>query len=143
MIVLDTNIVSDPSQPTPNLDVRTWLDTQPSASLFLCTPVLAELRFGVERLPTGARKNRLRAAVDQIETDLYRDRILVLDADAAAEYGRIAALRTRMGRPIGQMDALIAAIALRHRAALATRDTQDFAGLGLELINPFAPSSGR
>jgi toxin FitB len=143
MILLDTNIVSDPSRPSPNLAVRAWLDTQPSASLFLCTPVLAELRFGVERLPPGARKNRLRAATDQIENDLYWGRILAFDGAAAAEYGRLAAMRERAGRRLGQMDALIAAIALTHRAALATRDTTDFADLGLELINPFEASNIR
>lgn len=141
MILLDTNVISDSTQPAPNLAVRAWLDAQPATLLFLCTPVLAELRFGVERLADGARKKRLRAAADQIENDLYRDRILSFDASAASQYGRLAAARERMGRRMGQMDAFIAAIALAHRAALATRDTEGFADLGLELINPFESSA--
>jgi hypothetical protein len=143
MILLDTNVISDPARPAPNLAVRAWLDAQPSASLFLCTPVLAELRFGVERLADGARKRRLRVAADQIEYDLYRDRILSFDASAASQYGRVAADRGRMGRRMGQMDALIASIALAHRAALATRDTEGFTDLGLELINPFEAPAPR
>jgi toxin FitB len=137
MIILDTNVVSEPYRSAPSLILRTWLDKQPANSLFLCTPVLAELQFGVERLPSGARKTRLRAVVDDFEDRLYRDRILAFDTAAASEYGRIRAKRERMGRPIRQMDGLIAAIALTHRAVIATRDVADFADLGIELVNPF------
>jgi len=137
MIILDTNVVSEPYRLAPNLVVRAWLDSQPANSLFLCTPVLAELHFGIERLTPGARKTRLSTVVHEFEHSLYRDRILVFDAAAAAEYGRIRANRERLGRPLSQMDATIAAIALTHRAAIATRDTDDFTDLGLQLINPF------
>jgi predicted nucleic acid-binding protein len=140
MIVLDTNVVSEPFRPQPDLRVRAWLDAQPAASLFICSPVLAELRFGLERLPAGARKDRLRVNIDAIEHSIYRGRILPLDAAAAGEYGRIAAERERIGRRMQQMDALIAAIALAHYCVLATRDTADFADLGLELIDPFEAS---
>jgi toxin FitB len=141
MIVLDTNIVSEVWRPKPNSLVIAWLDAQSASSLYLCTPVLAELRYGIELLAEGARKIRVRALVDQLETDTYRDRILPLDTTAAAEFGRLAAGRKRSGRSIQPMDALIAAIALSHRAAVATRDVGDFADLGLELINPFDASS--
>ena len=141
MIILDTNVVSEPFRPQPDPRVRNWIDAQPSSSLCICAPVLAELHFGLERLPAGARKDRLRANIERIENDLYRGRILPLDAAAAAEYGRIAVKRERMGRPIRQMDALIAAIALAHSAVLATRDVADFANLGLEVIDPFESSA--
>jgi hypothetical protein len=92
-------------------------------------------------LANGQRKNVLQAAIDRIENDYFRGRILVLDVSAAAEYGRLAARRQRIGRPIQQMDGLIAAIASIHRMTIATRDTKDFADLGLELINPFGLST--
>ena len=137
MIVLDTNIVSDPIKPQPDPNARRWIDAQPSNSLFICSPVLAEMRFGVERLAQSGRRDRLLAYVERVENDLYRGRVLPLDAAAAVVYGRIAAARERMGRRIEQMDALIAAIALTHGATLATRDIDDFAGIGLDVINPF------
>jgi hypothetical protein len=137
MILLDTNIISEIFRPQPDTAVIAWLDDQSRSLLYLCTPVLAELRFGLERLAPSQRQNRLRATIDQFENDLYRDRILVFDSAAASEYGRIAAKRQRAGRPIEQMDALIAAIALTHGAAIATRNMKDFAEVGLELINPF------
>jgi predicted nucleic acid-binding protein len=141
VIILDTNVVSEPFRPHPDLRVRNWIDAQPANTLFICAPVLAELHFGLERLAAGARKDRLRTNIERIENDLYRGRILPLDAAAAAEYGRLVVKRERMGRPIKQMDALIAAIALTHGAVLATRDVDDFANLGLDVINPFESSA--
>jgi predicted nucleic acid-binding protein len=137
LILLDTNIVSETLRQAPNESVIAWLDAQPADSLYLCTPVLAELLFGVERLPAGARKNRLRAAMDRLEDDLYRDRILAFDLAAAREYARIAAARAARGRPMAQMDALIAAIAVSYRTGLATRNVGHFADLGIDVINPF------
>jgi len=102
--------------------------------------VLAELHLGVARLADGRRKNDLRAAIDRIENDLFRGRVLPLDNASAWQYGQLSAMRERTGRSIGQMDALIAAIALSNQAALATRNVADFADLGLELIDPFAPA---
>jgi hypothetical protein len=140
MILLDTNVVSENLRPQPNPAVISWVDSQPTGSLYLCTPVLAELRFGLERLAAGERKGMLLAAIDRIENDYFRGRILVFDINAAAEYGRLAAGRQRLGRRIQQMDGLIAAIASIHRLTIATRDTRDFADLGLDIINPFEPS---
>jgi len=85
----------------------------------------------------GAEKELLARALDQIESELYERRILAFDQPAAATYGRLAAERQRKRRRMEQIDAMIAAIALSHRANLATRDSADFTGLGLELIDPF------
>lgn len=137
MILLDTNIISENFRPRPNPAVLAWIDAQPASALFICAPVLAELRFGAERLAPGRNQTNLRSAIDRIESSYFRGRILPLDAAAAAQYGRVAATRERMGRRIEQMDALIAAIALAQRAVLATRDLGDFSDIGLELINPF------
>jgi toxin FitB len=143
MILLDTNVISEIYRPEPNTAVITWIDAQPTPLLYLCTPVLAELWFGMERLESGARKDRLQATIERFESDLYRDRILVLDIAAAAEYGRLAAKRRRSGRPIDQMDALIAAIAAVNGATIATRNIRDFSDLGIELIDPFDIAAGR
>ena len=141
MIILDTNVVSETWRPMPNPIVVEWLDSQREDSLYLCTPVLAELRYGIERLAASHRKDRLKRAIDRLEEE-YRDRILPLDTTAAAEFGRLAVNRERIGRSMEPMDCLIAAIAVSHRAALATRDIQDFAGLGLNVMNPFDATGG-
>jgi predicted nucleic acid-binding protein len=83
----------------------------------------------------------LSAAVDRL-IEGYRGRVLNFDVAAAMQFGRITATRARMGRRLEPMDAMIAAIALGHRMALATRDTEDFLDIGLELIDPFAIGTG-
>ena len=137
MIILDTNVISEPWRPKPDTAVLNWLEAQPVVSLYLCAPVVAELRYGFERLEASRRKDRLRAAIEQIESEGYRGRILPFDAAAAAEFGRLAAMREKLGRRMEPMDVMIAAVVLAHRAILATRDVEGFSGLGFELINPF------
>jgi predicted nucleic acid-binding protein len=139
MIILDTNVVSEAWRPTPNAAAWEWLRSQSRASLYLCTPVLAELRHGVERMAMGRRKDFLKTAIDQFEAEGYRGRILPLDATAAGEFGRL--MVKRAGRRMETMDGMIAAIAASHQAALATRDVRDFADLGIEVINPFEATS--
>jgi toxin FitB len=135
VILLDTNVVSEPWKPHPSRAVLAWLDAQDE--LYLCTPVLAELRFGAERLPMGARKRRLVGHIDRLQAQAFRDRILTFDTAATFEFGRVGAQRELIGKRIEPIDAMIAAIVLAQGLKLATRDTNDFAGLGLELIDPF------
>lgn len=137
MIVLDTNVISEGFRVRPDYVVRDWLDRQTPSDLFLCAPVLAELRFGVERLPAGRRRTELDRLVSNAEQDLFANRLLPIDREAAHAFGRIVATRANMGRPIMPMDGMIAAIALANGMSIATRDTDDFTGLGINLVNPF------
>lgn len=138
MILLDTNIVAEAMRPPGRSAVATWLDGQPRTELFLCTPVLAEMRYGIARLPFGAKRRALMAAAEDIEETLFLGRILPFDEDAARRYGDLVVARERHGRPIGIFDAMIAAIAATRGTTLATRNTADFARLGLDLVDPFA-----
>jgi toxin FitB len=137
MIVLDTNVVSEATRDRPSDAVKAWFNARPPQELFLCTPVLAELRYGVERLPAGRRRSILDQAIQHMVAQGFSDRILPVDREAAYEFGRVVASRYRLGRPIGAMDGLIAAIAIVHRAAVATRDVEDFTDLGIDVIDPF------
>ena len=141
MILLDTNVVSEAIRPKQSDVVAAWMNSTPATSLFLCAPVLAELRYGVERLAEGARRRFLQMAIDRIRDDGFRDRILPFDIQAAEEYGRLVAAGERLGRPIDTIDAQIAAIAVANRLTLATRNISHFDHLGLELINPFEPET--
>jgi toxin FitB len=139
MIILDTNVISEGLRVRPHAAVRSWLDQQIPDRLFLCAPVLAELRYGIERLPLGGRRAKLDQLVSIAERELFAHHILPVDRDCAYEFGRIVAERARVGRPIMPMDAMIAAVAVANAMAVATRDIEDFTGLGIELINPFEP----
>ena len=63
----------------------------------------------------------------------YAHRVLVLDADAAQVWGRL-----RVPNPQHALDKQIAAIALLHNLTVVTRNTADFAGTGVRLLNPFS-----
>jgi hypothetical protein len=140
MILLDTNVVSELWRTIPNPTLMQWLDAQPAATQYLCTPVVAELRFGIERLAEGSRKQRLNGAAERLFSG-YRGRILNFDIAATDQFARISVRRERMGRRLEPMDAMIAAIALTHRMMLVTRDINDFLDIGLDLIDPFAAPS--
>jgi len=142
MIILDTNIISEGFRSHPSSTVRRWLNAQRPDDLYLCAPVLAELRYGIERMPAGRRRRELDQLISNAEKDLFSDRLLPLDRESAYEFGRIVAKRAAIGRPILPMDALIAAIALANRMAIATRDIDGFTNLGIDLINPFEIVSG-
>jgi predicted nucleic acid-binding protein len=143
MMLLDTNVVSEIWRDSPNPSVMAWLDSQPEQHLFVCTPVVAELRYGVERLHDGKRKDRLRSAFETLFTNGYRGRILSFDVESAICFGRLRADRDRIGRPVEPIDAMIAAIALANRMALVTRNIQDFSDIGLDLIDPFSADISR
>jgi predicted nucleic acid-binding protein len=140
MILLDTTIITEAFRRRPNPNVREWLDSQRSGDLFLCMPVLAGLHYGVELLSPGARRVHLELAVRKIE-ETFADRILLFDRVAAREYGKILALRDNLGRSTGTMEGFVAAIAKVHSAVIATRNSRGFDGVGLEIIDPFDPST--
>ena len=137
MILLDTNVVSAAVVNDNNASVSSWMNGQDEGLLFICAPVLAELRYGAQLLPDGRRKARISAIYDEVEQRLFAGRILPFDAAAAHQYAIARASRQRAGRPMQPMDTLIAAIALANSMTLATRNTKDFEDLGLTLINPF------
>ncbi len=139
MILLDTNVVSEGLRQRPDPNVEKWLDAQRPADLFLCMPVIAELRYGAELLPPGARRVQLESAIGKIEA-AFAERTLPLDRAAAHEYGKIIAHRDRLGRATGTMDGLIAAIAKVHGATVATRDRSGFTDIGIDIVDPFAAS---
>jgi len=141
VIILDTNVVSEPLRPAPDAAVLAWLDAQASATLCLTSITLAELLAGVAALPAGRRRNRLALALSDQVLPLFEGRMLAFDAPAAHAFARVHAGATAAGNPIGFADAAIAAIAAAHGFALATRNVRDFKGTGLEVIDPWAATS--
>ena len=137
MIIVDTNVVSEPLKPAPNQAVLDWLDQQLPETLFLTTVCLAELLAGIEALPAGRRRTKLHRALTDQMLPLFEGRILAFDKRAAAAFGRINAGSQTAGNPISFADAAIAAIAIAHRFMLATRNERDFKGTGVTLINPW------
>jgi predicted nucleic acid-binding protein len=137
MIVLDTNVVSELLRPAPAVQVEAWLATQEGMAIHFTTVGEAELRLGVAILPAGRRRTALSKAIEAILDEDLRDRILPFDSAAARAFAAIAAARRAAGRPISQFDCQIAAIARARGAKLATRNSDDFQGCGVTLIDPW------
>ena len=137
MMILDTNVVSELMRAKPAEIVVEWVASQDSLSLYLSAISEAELRYGIEILPKGQRREGLQVAMEAMFREDFAGRVLPFDSASARAYAVIAASRRASGRPINHADCQIAAIASKHDASIATRDISDFEGCGVALINPW------
>jgi hypothetical protein len=138
--ILDTNVISEPMQPSPSATVLAWWAQQQPGALFITTVTVAEILYGIELLPHGKRRADLLAGAERMFGKVLVGRTLPFDEDAARAFPEIAVRRRAQGRPIADLDAQIAAITHSRNAILATRNTADFEGCGVRLVNPWQPS---
>ena len=132
---IDTNVLSELRRKAPDPGVVDWFSQRPPATLHLSVLTLGEIRKGIEGISDEARRQSL---IDWLETDLptfFTGRILPVDGAVADHWGRLAAAA---GRPLPAIDSLLAATALRHDLVLVTRNVKDFAGLAVQIFNPWA-----
>lgn len=139
MIIVDTNVVSELMRPSPSRQVRNWVSAQAPGELCTTAITVAEIRYGLERLADGRRKQSLLSAATEVFA-AFSDYIQPFDADAAIWYATIVARRDRLGLPIDGFDAQIAAICRIRGAALATRNAKDFRETGIDVIDPWQHS---
>lgn len=137
MIILDTNVVSEPIRIKGDLTVQKWLDNQIAETLHLTSTSLAELLAVIEILPIGKRRATLSAMVSETVEKLFGDRILPFDRQAATVYAKLHGRARASGRIISFADAQIAAIASARGFAVATRDAAPFEAAGVPVINPW------
>ena len=137
MMILDTNIVSEMMKSASNRQVRYWLNEQEPSELFITSVTVAEIIYGIRILQDGKRKKHLEVTFSNIVRKAFEFRVLKFDEKAAYQYGDIMAHRRLQGRPLSVCDGQIASIAHVHSYAVVTRNTNDFSGCSLDLINPF------
>lgn len=137
MILLDTNVISEPLKATGDPKIADWINAQNIETLYLSTIGIAELRFGIAALPAGKRKEVLHDSLEQRVLPLFEGRILSFDLVASQAYATLRAKARAAGQVIAPADGYIAAIAMTHELTVATRDTQPFIAAGLSVINPF------
>jgi toxin FitB len=137
MIVIDTNVLSEIMKPNPDPDVLSWVDSVPALQTAITAVTVAEVLYGIGRLPDGARRRKLMTAAEKIFDEDFRNRIFVFDADAAVEYATLVVEREAAGLPISMADGQIAAVCRVHNCTLATRNVRDFEGTGVTAINPW------
>lgn len=137
MILLDTNVVSEPLKSSGDMNVLAWIDAQIIETLYLSTISLAELRFGIAVLPDGKRRETLHSSLERRVLPLFAGRILPFDDPASQAYATLRARARAAGQAIEPADGYIAAIAATHGFAVATRDTSPFEAADLSVINPW------
>lgn len=132
--LIDTNVLSELRRREPDPRVAAWIEARPRQLQYLSVLTLGEIRKGIERLENSSRRTEL---LDWLEMELPRwfaGRLLDVDAATAHRWGRLTAVA---GRPLPAIDGLLAATALHRDLTLVTRNTRDFEGLGVRLINPW------
>ena len=137
MILLDTNVVSEPLRHAPEQRVIAWLDVQPMETLFLSAITVAELRAGVALLPSGKRRTGLQENLEKRVLPLFAGRVLSFDLACTPAYAALMAEARAAGRAIAAADGYIAAIAIANGFVVATRDTGPFEAAGAAVIDPW------
>jgi len=138
VIILDTNVVSEALKSGPDAAVLRWLDRQAPNTLYLTTISQAELLAGVQALPVGKRRTELQKVLRNELVSLFSARMLAFGERSAEAYAHVVTAANAVGNPIDFADAAIAAIALEHNFILATRNTHDFKGTSVKLLNPWS-----
>jgi predicted nucleic acid-binding protein len=135
MIFLDTNVISETMRPRPDRSVLRWIENN-GPLLTISTIVLAEILFGINKIRAPERSGRWEQVIARWRSQLGH-RIHAFDEESADIYGPLMGKAKLLGTPIDTADGMIAAIALRHNAVLATRNTAHFQIPGLKLMNPW------
>ena len=134
--LLDTNAVSEWVKGRPNPGLIRWMESADEDRIFISVVSLAELRYGVERMTAGARRNRLEQWLRDELPLRFEGRILPVDINVADAWGKTVSSCEAAGRPIGAMDAFLAATTEMHRLTLVTRNVSDFRLLK-SILNPW------
>lgn len=136
MIILDTNVLSALMLREPDRIIEAWLDRQPGSSVWTTSVTLFEIRFRLEVMPVGRRREVFSQDFDKLLTSINY-RIIPFDNEAAHEAGILMASRKLKGRPRELRDTMIAGIVLSRHATLATRNVRDFEDISAAVVNPW------
>lgn len=140
MIILDTNVLSELMRPSPDRMVVEWLLRRGSEGLRTTAICQAEVLAGIAALPESRRRRDLEQGASHVFSRVLGDQILPFGSDAASYFAAIVARRRNAGLAVEAPDAMIGAIALRHGAAVATRNVRDFADCGIVMHDPWKES---
>lgn len=135
--LLDTNVPSELIRTLPEPRVKHWVASRDQGALFLSVVTIGEFRRGFALLPDGKRRRQLELWFENHLMPFFAGRILPVTEHVADWWGRLDGRRQLSGRPLGTADGMIAATAMAHGLTLVTRNVNDFAELGLDILNPW------
>lgn len=137
-LLLDTNVLSEVTRPVPDVRVLQWLDGLDEDRSFISVVSIAEIRRGIALMDDGRKRDALAEWLARDLPERFAQRVLCVDEAVALAWGDLMGLAKRKGRGLSSMDCLVAAAAIAKDLTLATRNTRDFEGFGVELIDPWA-----
>lgn len=140
MIVVDTNVISEFTRQRPDPAVLAWFGRMSAVDLYLCTPVLAEIVYGLERLRLRGEGDRRIRDTSELLARAFSPDVLLFDERSARACGEVRAAASLAGNARSKKDMLIAGICLANDASVATRNVSDFAETGVSVVNPFEAS---
>ncbi|HET9030153.1 MAG TPA: type II toxin-antitoxin system VapC family toxin [Candidatus Aquilonibacter sp.] len=135
--LLDTCVISD-ARAQANAGLTAWLAESDAQALYLSVITVGEIAWGIQRLPSGKKRATLEGWLRDDLIGSFAGRLLSVDLDVAATWGRVRASAQRHGNNADSVDTLLAAIAVHHDLILVTRNEKDFAGTGAPVINPWS-----
>jgi toxin FitB len=142
--LLDTNVISELRKPNCDARVKAWADDQEPSTLFLSRVTIAEIRYGIERLPAVDRsRKRLEAWLADELRPWFADRVLDVDEDVLVIWRRLVEQGRAMRHTLLQPDLFIAATAILHDLCVVTRNIDDFVRTGVALLNPWTDADPR
>lgn len=139
--LLDTCVVSEPTRPRPDARVATWMDANDALPMYLSVLSVGELWQGIARQPDPARARALEAWLRDKLLPRFEGRILEFDLRVARAWGELRGQSIRQGRTPPVLDSMLSATAHAHGLTLVTRNTEDFASLGVEVLNPWSDTT--
>lgn len=135
--LLDTCVVSELISRQPNSQVLDWLRNLPSERIFLSVLTIGEIQRGIKKLPDSNRKQELSEWLKSELLERFQNRILAIDTEIILGWGELIADLERQGRILPAVDSILAAQALTFGLQFVTRNEKDFAGTGIQIINPW------
>ena len=135
--LVDTNVISELAEPSPQPAVRQWAQETDPDSLFISVITVGELRKGIVLHPDPVRRARLDKWKREVLTNWFAGRILDITDDIAERWGELSALSQQAGHPLPVLDVLLAATAAEHRLTVVTRNVAHFQGIGVDVLSPW------
>lgn len=136
--LIDTCCVSELIKPKPDANVVRWFTDHDEQEMYLSVLTLGELRKGIEKLAASKRKDALAHWLEHDMTERFAGRLLGVTALESKTWGDVMADAARNGRPIPDIDGLLAATAIANGLTLVTRNTKDMVSTGVALIDPWS-----